>query len=392
MTKRIKSRHQIRPRRHSNLSNSGDSLSVAEAGARLGVSDSTIKRMCHGGELEWFRTRGPHGHVRVLAESVENLRHGDKAAPNLKAPGAPSALVAKRENVEALALELQAERLKRDLGKLRADDAEAEQRRAEAQRAEVLANGRALAELRLQQKHAAEQRKRDKLARHREDFRRRWLQWASSVFPDWLSEYQAQALTQAVERVLAGCDAREQDSDVRRVLDATITRAVAAWLAEREACARRERFIEDAVTWRLPFWNTTDGDKARAAAAARAALSEVPLSASDAEARAVVDSAVATVRREIEDRTKAEQGKAQAEREQRQRESAKHFLVSVGVGHVVPYLAKLQAEGELWDEDLERRTELENAVRKALEDRLTGTEGFAEAQRIAREVVDRDVE
>ncbi len=30
--------------------------------------------MCRDGELAWFRTRGPHGHIRVLAESVEKFR------------------------------------------------------------------------------------------------------------------------------------------------------------------------------------------------------------------------------------------------------------------------------------------------------------------------------
>jgi hypothetical protein len=39
-------------------------------------------------------------------------------------------------------------------------------------------------------------------------------------------------------------------------------------------------------------------------------------------------------------------------------------------------------------QDLERKTELEDAVRKALEDRLTGAGGFDQVQRIACEAVD----
>lgn len=54
--------------------NEAPSLSVSETGARLGVSPSTVKRMIRDGELEWFRTRGPHGHIRVLRESLEKRR------------------------------------------------------------------------------------------------------------------------------------------------------------------------------------------------------------------------------------------------------------------------------------------------------------------------------
>jgi hypothetical protein len=73
-------------------------------------------------------------------------------------------------------------------------------------------------------------------------------------------------------------------------------------------------------------------------------------------------------------------------------QSMKSFLVSVGVAQTGRYLSKLHTNNEIWDEDLERKSDLENRVREALEERLTGTEGFEGAERIAREVVDHELE
>lgn len=359
-------------------------VSVSEAVRLSGLSIRTLKRMAEEGRLKF--SKSPGGHVRVARADVDHLlRHSANASP------ASSVLQNRKERIEELGLEAQERRAKREIRKLDEEEDEAERVRAEAQRAETLANKRALAELRLQQKRDTEERRREKLARQREDFRRRWMRWLSSGFPDWLSEYQAQILSAAAEKTLAGCDLREPDADVRRALEATIARIVAPWRAERESCAKLDRLIAEAVQWRLPFSGTTDADKARATSSARAALSEVPLGAGDVEVRAVVDAAVAEIAREIEDRTKGEQARALAERERQQREGHKSFLVSVGVACVSPYISKLHSGGELWDEDLSRTPELEVAVRKALEEKLTGGEHFEDAQRIARELVDSEL-
>lgn len=53
--------------------------------------------------------------------------------------------------------------------------------RAKSEPAAILANKRALAELRLQQKRDAEERKREKLAKQLEDVWRRWTRWASGL-------------------------------------------------------------------------------------------------------------------------------------------------------------------------------------------------------------------
>jgi len=214
------------------VAESSEWVSVSEAARLTGLAVRTIKRLV--AEKKLRATRSPGGHMRVRRADLDRLLRPE--SPVSVSPS--TALAAKRESVEALSLELQAERVKRDLSKLHAEDAEADHRRAEAQRAEMLANKRALAEIRLQQKRDAEERSREKLARQREQFRRHWMRWASRLFPDWLSEYQAQSLTESVGRALAQCDPREPGESVRQVLEPTIARAVAPWRAEREARAR----------------------------------------------------------------------------------------------------------------------------------------------------------
>jgi hypothetical protein len=66
-------------------------------------------------------------------------------------------------------------------------------------------------------------------------------------------------------------------------------------------------------------------------------------------------------------------------------------LVAVGVAEVGSYLWTLHRDEEIFDEDLAKRNQLEQAARIALEERLTGGELPQEAVRIAREVVDLEL-
>jgi hypothetical protein len=96
----------------------------------------------------------------------------------------------------------------------------------------------------------------------------------------------------------------------------------------------------------------------------------------------------------IEYKTEQAQVQAQirAEQERQGRKSMKSFLISVGVAEVGRYLKKLHSNDDIFDDDLARQDELEHAVRNALEERLTGGELFQEAERIAREVVDAELD
>jgi hypothetical protein len=70
----------------------------------------------------------------------------------------------------------------------------------------------------------------------------------------------------------------------------------------------------------------------------------------------------------------------------------KSLSISAGVAEVGSYLRKLHSQDDIFDDDLARKDELEQAVRSVLERRLTGGESFQEAMRMAREVVDAEVD
>jgi excisionase family DNA binding protein len=50
-----------------------DLLKVSEAAALLRVSESTIRRACREGRINWFRVRQPHGAIRIPIFGLEDL-------------------------------------------------------------------------------------------------------------------------------------------------------------------------------------------------------------------------------------------------------------------------------------------------------------------------------
>src|SRR5205809_55728 len=107
-----------------------ESCSVSEAARLLGVSIPTAKRMAADGQLEAFRT--PGGHLRIVAESIEALREQGQR-PRLVRE-ASLVLHNRRERLEELTIEAQELRARRELEKLRREQAEdEEQRQAEAE-------------------------------------------------------------------------------------------------------------------------------------------------------------------------------------------------------------------------------------------------------------------
>jgi hypothetical protein len=248
---------------------------------------------------------------------------------------------------------------------------------------------------------------------------------------------------------LAECEPGEPDSEVLLIVQRTIERTVAPWRADREEQIRREKLIEQAV-WRLP-WGATDGDKTRASASARAALSGLPRDVSDAELRVALDDALAPTKQTIEERqtrarreqliasagnslgwnsTQGDKAQAQeaaraalsnlplgagqaqeqsafasalapirraieeraaSEAERAQRARKKSSLITFAVFHALSYLER-EFELEPDTEPYEVRRDVEAAVCKALEQELTGDESQDEANEIARELVDEELE
>jgi hypothetical protein len=364
----------------------------------------------------------------------------------------------KRERVEELGLEAQELRAKREIERLQEEDSQAERARTTEARAQVLAHRRALEETRLLREQNAERRAREQRQaqgeNERAEFSRRWLRWASNSFPEWLTTEQQQFVTGAVKTQLAECEPGEPDSEVLLIVQRTIERTVAPWRAEREEQIRREKLIEQAV-WRLP-WGATDGDKARASASARAALSGLSRDVSGAGLRVALDDALAPTKQAIEERqararreqlitsagnwlpynsTQADKSeaaeavraallnlplgvgqgeeqsvlaaalapikraieeRAAAEAERAHRERTKSSLLTFAVFHALNYLDKEYSEGSIelepGEEFYELRRDVEATVRKALEQELTGDESQHEADEIGREIVDEELE
>jgi hypothetical protein len=427
MAKRTKSNGQIRTERRSKRSKprvqrsanrrssrtkpvdvNAQSLSVADAGARLGLSDSTIKRMCRGGQLAWFRTRGPNGHIRVLAESVEKFRQ-----PRDNPSAASSRLVGgKREGLEALRAEIEERRLKRELSKLDAEDSEMECRRVAAAQAEEFERERATEEVRRQAAHdAAERRAREserQEAEERREWAGGWVAWALNTVPQGASQEIVLDVHQRVEEVLSRLSPECSQGLVQRLVVAAVEDALKPWRREQEV----ERAVQESRT-ALPvplrrFLEPSEWE-CRAMKAARAAISRLPSDAAFEEMRAEALQAGRQVAddyqaeqsrcqaererhgRQVADDYRAEQSRCQAERERQHREATKKFLVQLGVMHVSSYLSKLRWEDEVFEEDMARQPELENEVRAALQARLTGKEAFEDVQRITREIVDAAV-
>ncbi len=364
-----------------------DSLSAGEAARELGISVRTLRRLCSIEGLPSFKT--PGGQIRVRRNDVDAYRQG---AVTQTAPiaGVSSGIVeSKRESVQALNLEVQERRVKRELKRFDDEDAETERRRETSDRI-------VLEQLRLQRERESQLREQEQqraaAARQRRQWVDGWMQFALQSIPQDAPQDVALDVRQAVEETLEDLVPTQPQSVVQRLVLAAVERGLKPWRRRQEIErafreARKQlpalaRSIIPEMGSELTEWET------RATQAARQAISCLSADASFEEIRAA---AVEAGRRIAAD-YQAEQDRAQAERARQQRESTKKFLIDFGARDVFFYLQKLRLDGELWDEDLERKTELEQAVRSKLEGTLAGTEGFEAVQRMARAVVDSELE
>lgn len=383
-------------------------VSAAEAARLTGLSVRTLKRMVEEGQLQSKKTPGLH--VRVLRADVDKLLRPTGVA-SASGSSVSSVLVSKREEVESIGLELQAERGRRELANFRAQDAEAERERKETRRSQRLANKRALAGIALERERDTERREREQreaeALRIQVDFERRWIRWAESRLFDWLTFEQRQSVLGMVkETVAAKTPADEDEAVIRDILIDAIARFCAPWDAARRARAKREEVIEHALRG-LP-WGATDSEKLRAASDARSALAQIPLTAGELEVRAAVAAAVEPISTTIKQREAAEEAKAREKRvrEEAQREEKskvelgefrKSCRVSEGVARVDSYLTQLYVADEIDSDvysDSTWRAELRELVRGELEAAMTGDEDETreEAEEIAEQIVDEELD
>lgn len=423
-----------------------DSYTAREAAAILGVSIPTLKQMVAQGSVESFRT--PGGHLRILAESVEAARE-QRPMRTRPVRDASPVLQNRRERLEELTLEAQELRAKREIEKLRREEAEeAEQLEAEAEEREREAAERQEA-LELEQarldSEQAQQEARNEAEGRLAAFRSRWLKVTADLLAApsvrWLSAVERKEVLDVLEVEIA----RRQPQDEPRmtqIIANTIVIVVERLTAERQARERRKQ-IADTALCELSCW-ATDAERAQAAAAIRESLSRLPADAQEFEVRAAAQEAVKpvchTVKKRllderliawavrelpwgIEDRDKARirrecaeivaelppdvsEAEAKAALEptvteahqevesrqaQKERRAKKARLVEQGVGEVQSYMLQLEREGEITsheNSDSEFADQLKAAVRRTLEAKLSGDETTKAVEKRVHEIID----
>lgn len=406
--------------------------------------------MAAEGRVESFRT--PGGHLRVLAESIEAVRERRQTQPRPVRDASP-VLQNRRERLEELTLEAQEHRARRDLEKLRREEQEeAERQEAEAEALEQAAAQREteleIGRERLRRDRAKEIERRQ-AERELADFRCRWLDEANTALSalqySWLSPSQRKEILEALEaeiekRHLADDPRmatilvrsleslvepfrRQQQAQEKRhrvmqyalmnlPYSATEAERVRVTAMIRDALRRldddadecemrvaaqgamqplcqaiekrllQERLIEWAVR-ELP-WSSNERDEARLRRECAEILEELPADASEVEAKEALEPTISEMSQEIEQR-----------QARRQREAQKANLVREGIAEVPYYLWRLKQDGEIsteeyWDSDL--RAELEETVKEELESELSGEETRRDAEAMARQIIDEELE
>ncbi|HEV2380945.1 MAG TPA: helix-turn-helix domain-containing protein [Terriglobia bacterium] len=326
---------------------------------------------------------------------------------------------------------------------------EAAQRQAEIElEQERLAREEAQERRRLERERLQEQQRREaenKLAA----FHQRWYDAAAEAVITaklaWLTPSQRKELGEALEAEID----RRQPADEPR-MGAIIVRSLEALVeplrAERDAQERRQKLTKEAL-WSLPY-SATEADKVKAAEAITEALGRLDTFADVCKMRVAAQEAVRPFRQAIEKRdldarlinwalqslpwSRTEGDMARIRREsaeilaefppdvsepegrealqptvteacteinnrqaEKERQARKVQLVGEGLAEINTHMLELLREDEITrdeylDSDFTRR--LETAVRRGLESELTGDESTKAARKVARGIIDGELE
>jgi excisionase family DNA binding protein len=362
------------------LTMSIESLSVAEASDKLGVSIPTVKAMYRRGELDGFLTPGRH--LRISSESLESFRaHGRSRTTAVSAPS--TTLQARRERIEFLNLEGEELRARRELDRLRAEGAAEEEERASQEHAEDLEreqrleNARAerLRQERLQQDAATERRR----AALREQ-----VQLALSVtVPVELSAEKQRELSDQLEAELRRANVEDPELAIP-IIKAVCERFRVSLLREKRDQGRRERIVESARSEIATTCGSTENDEAEAVAAARTALSSLSSDIPETEMRCAVKAAIAPVRSKVEQRESEK--RLDIQRRRRRQET-----IDSAVEEVEPYLERLKRAAAGIEFDFSFVSRLKDVVRARLAAELTN-QNAGELRRLVHETIDSEIE
>jgi excisionase family DNA binding protein len=425
------------------------SYSVSEAATILGVSIPTLKRMVAEGRVESFRT--PGGHLRIPAESINEVREHRQTHPRPVRDASP-VLQNRRERLEELTLEAQEHRARRELARLRQEEREEiESKEAEAEAREQAAAQRE-AELEIERERLRHDRtkeaERREAGRELAAFRCRWLDEANTALSapqnSWLSPSQRKEILEALEIEI------EKRHPVDELSMATILKRSLESMAEpfqrqQQAQEKRRRVIQNALS-DLPY-SATEAERVRAAATIRDALRGLDDDTDECEMRVAAQEAMQPLRQVIEKRllderltewavrelpwSRNDRDEARLRREcaetleelpadaseveakealeptisemseeieerqtQKQRQTQKATRIQEAVAEVTRYLWQLKQDGEISPEDYldyDLRADLQTVVREELESELSGQETTKEVKDLARAIIDDEL-
>ncbi len=337
-----------------------ESLSVAEASHKLGVSIPTVKAMFRRGELDGFLTPGRH--LRISSESLESFRASGRS--RTPAPAPSTTLQTRRERIEFLNLEGEELRARRELDRLRADGDAEEQERASKDHAKGLEREERVERARAERLHQ-ERLQQDADTERRRALLRQQVQLALCVtVPVELGLDKKRELSDLLETELSRANVEDSESAIP-IIKAACERFRVSLVKEKRDQYRRARIVDSA---RREIWimhGSTESDEADAVTVARTVLSSLSADISETEMRCAVKAAIAPIRRKVE-----------------QREAA--------VGEVEPYLERLKRTGGI-EFDFSFVKRLKDAVRARLDAELPN-QNPAELRRLVHETIDGEIE
>lgn len=364
------------------------SMSVTEAGIKLGVTTQSVRNWIGSGDLESFQT--PGGQVRIFSESIESLISRQHVPAKGQAKPS-SVLQAKREEVEELSLEVQKQRTKRELEKLERETREEEEERQEAKKAEQEAEERKREELRAERAREAAQRASDREREKKQQalisFRSRWYSKATQALSayQWLSPGHRKEFVDVLEAEVKKRDLEDEPrmpEIIALAVEAIIQPLRAARELEEARQSFRKRMLED-----LPA-DATDEERTAVRVAILQAEAELLTFADAYKFQATVRDAVERVRKA-----------AQQRREERQAEDLRKLrrdlqlpnLIHKALLEVPEYWLKLRQRGEISREDFkdtEYLDKLRKIVRAKLEVDLTGDEDDQRIKELVAEIIE----
>jgi len=405
--------------------------------------------MAAEGRIESFRT--PGGHLRILAESVEDVREHRQPQPRPVRDASP-VLQNRRERLEELTLEAQEHRARRELARLRQEEQEeAERLEAEAEAREQAAAQRE-AELEIERERLRHDRAKEMRRREAESelavFHCRWLDEANTALSaleySWLSPSQRNEILEGLEAEIERRRPAE-DPHMPTILKHRLESLAEPFRRQQQAQEKRNRIMQYALL-NLPY-SATEAERVRVTAVIRDALRRLDDDADECEMRVAAQEAIQPLCQTIDKRLLDERligwamyelpwnrndrdearlrrecaeileelpadvseeeakealeptvSEATQEIEERQarkeREAQKANLIREGVAEVSRYLWRLKQDGELSAEDYldsALRTELEDAVKEELESELSGEETTTEVEELAREIINDEL-